>query len=295
MLGAIHKDDALCIAERHLGLIPSYEHDRSSAIIRSIGHQIGCQVEIDRIFELIQKFQPQSNHTVADTTKIAAGIRVGIARDAAFGFYYPDDLDQLQASGAELVDFRPTQDSALPDVDALFIGGGFPETHLPALQRNTELRRDIRRFVECGKPVYAECGGLMYLARSVRWHDQRADMVGALPLDITMQERPQGRGYVKLSETNRFPWPTLKPTLSDSGNHEICAHEFHYSRADNIDPALEFAYLVKRGNGIDGKHDGVLFRNVLASYAHQRHTRRNPWTTRFLQHIQTQKNNSPNK
>ena len=282
VLGAIHKDSAMGVAERHLGLIPSNEQAGAHATIRYIADRVAAQVDIDRILERTARLRHRrrAEYRLADNP---AGVRIGVARDAAFGFYYPDDLDELRASGAELIDFRPTESTSLPDVDALFIGGGFPETHLQSLQRNVELRRDIRRFVERGKPVYAECGGLMYLSRSLRWHDQQAEMVGALPLDIAMHERPQGRGYVKLAETNRFPWPTV----ASANRHEICAHEFHYSGVEQIDPSIEFAYLVKRGSGIDGKHDGVLFRNVLASYAHQRHTERNPWTTRFVQHIQS--------
>lgn len=285
VLGAIHKDERLNIDERHLGLVPSHEQYGARTKIRYIADQIEGQLDLDRMLELTARFRGERPRKHRSANNIEPSVRVGIARDAAFGFYYSDDLDQLCASGAELIEFRPTQDTALPEVDALFIGGGFPETHLPALQRNTGLRRDIRRFVESGKPVYAECGGLMYLSRSIRWQDQKAEMVGALPLDITMHERPQGRGYVKLSETNRFPWPTL----TTAHQREVCAHEFHYSQADYVDPSLEFAYLVKRGTGIDGKHDGVLFGNVLASYAHQRHTRQNPWTTRFVQHIQSGK------
>ena len=284
VLGAIYRDPALQVPERHLGLVPSHEHNSARATIQNIVDSLRNQVDLDRILELLEPFKVQSDGAaeLAKPSAVKTDVRIGIARDSAFGFYYPDDLDQLRAVGAELVEFRPTQDTALPEVDALFIGGGFPETHLDQLEQNTGLKRDIRHFVERGKPVYAECGGLMYLARSIRWNDRKAAMSGALPLEVAMHERPQGRGYVRLVETNRFPWPKSKGTGQGG---EIPAHEFHYSRVERIEGEVDFAYHVRRGAGIDGKRDGLLYANVLASYAHQRHTERNPWASRFVQYV----------
>jgi cobyrinic acid a,c-diamide synthase len=123
--------------------------------------------------------------------------------------------------------------------------------------------------------VYAECGGLMYLSRRVRWGDSRAEMVGAIEADVVMRDRPQGRGYVILEETGKGPWP-------GSGPARIHAHEFHHSELENCAADTAFAYRVVRGNGIDGNHDGIVHRNVLASYAHLRDTAANHWTQRFL-------------
>ena len=211
-------------------------------------------------------------------------IRVGIARDAAFAFYYPADLDALRRHGAELVPIDTLNDPHLPKVDALFIGGGFPEVHMQALEANHSLRADIRQAIESGLPVYAECGGLMYLSRSLRWQGRQCKMVGAIPGDTVMHDRPQGRGYVKLRETGKSPWPR-----KDGMPVEIRAHEFHYSTLENIPGNLEYAYEVTRGTGIDGHHDGIVHRNVLACYTHMRDVGGNHWTGRFVEFVRRQR------
>ena len=210
-------------------------------------------------------------------------IKVGIARDAAFAFYYPGDLDALRRHGAELVYFDTLKDPHLPEVDALFIGGGFPEVHMKALEANRSLRTDIRQAIESGLPVYAECGGLMYLSRSLRWQDRRCEMVGAIPGDTVMHDRPQGRGYVKLRETGKSPWPR-----TDGATVEIRAHEFHYSTLENVPDNLDYAYEVMRGTGIDGQHDGIVHHNVLACYTHMRDVGENHWTARFIGFVRQQ-------
>src|SRR4030067_1088548 len=210
----------------------------------------------------------------------AAPVRLGIARDAAFAFYYPDDLDALRRHGAELVFFDTLKDPHLPEVDALFIGGGFPELHMQSLEANRSLRKQIRQAIDSGLPVYAECGGLMYLSRSLRWRGSQCEMVGAIPGDTVMHERPQGRGYVKLRETGKSPWPRATDSAID-----IRAHEFHYSTLENVAGDLVYAYDVTRGTGIDGRHDGIMSRNVLASYTHMRDVDNNHWTARFVEFV----------
>jgi cobyrinic acid a,c-diamide synthase len=172
-------------------------------------------------------------------------------------------------------------DTQLPEVDGLFIGGGFPETQMQALEANVGLRTAIRQAIEDGLPVYAECGGLMYLTRSLNWQGRRCEMVGAIPADTVMHTRPQGRGYVRLAETAHMPW---------GGDHgEIHAHEFHYSALENLGGDLHYAYEVKRGTGIDGHRDGLVYRNVLACYAHLRHVDGNPWVPRFVDFVRRQR------
>jgi len=209
----------------------------------------------------------------------SAPLRIGIARDAAFGFYYPGDLEALRAAGAELVPFDTLRDARLPPIDALFIGGGFPETQMDALAANAALRGALRAAIDAGLPAYAECGGLMYLARSITWNGRRATMAGALPVDIVMHARPVGRGYVHLRETGAGPWPA-RPAGAAA---PIRAHEFHYSSVENLAPGTRFAYAVERGHGIDGRHDGIVHRNLLASYAHLRDVADNHWAARFVE------------
>ena len=203
-----------------------------------------------------------------------------LLRDRAFGFYYPDDLEKLTRAGAELVFVDALSQQRLPPLDGLFIRGGFPETQLVDLHSNSALRAEIKQRVRSGLPVYAECGGLMYLARSLAWRGSAAEMVGALPVDCVMLDRPQGRGYVKLQTTGLAPW-SVTPASAASLN----AHEFHYSVVENIGADVGFAYRVLRGHGVDGVHDGMVYGNVLASYAHLRDTAQSPWTSGFIEFV----------
>ena len=279
VLGGVHRDPGLEIVERHLGLIPSNEASASLDKIRHIRDLIKQQVDLDRLLAVAGQahlaFEPIS------TPGKPAGqtVRIGIARDAAFGFYYPDDLDALEQAGAELVMFSTLNDKVLPDIDGLFIGGGFPERHMQELAANTELRAQIRTAIENGLPAYAECGGLMYLARSLSWKGERCDMAGVIPGDIVMHERPQGRGYVRLRETANAPWPSSQP------QNEFAAHEFHYSSLKNTPDTLDYAYEVIRGTGIDGRNDGIVINNLLACYSHMRDTGQHHWARRFVDFV----------
>jgi cobyrinic acid a,c-diamide synthase len=209
-------------------------------------------------------------------------IKVGIARDAAFAFYYPGDLEALRAAGAELIPINTLQDKKLPEVDALFIGGGFPEVFMTQLEANASLRHQIRLAIETGLPAYAECGGLMYLARSLSWNGKRCEMAGVIPGDVVMHDRPMGRGYVILRETGQGLWPA---TPTGQALAEIRAHEFHYSTLENLAPDTVYAYEVLRGTGIDGKHDGIVHKNLFACYAHLRDLENNHWAARFVDFV----------
>jgi cobyrinic acid a,c-diamide synthase len=208
-------------------------------------------------------------------------VRIGIARDEAFGFYYPDDLAALQRAGAELIPFSPVHDADLPDVDALLIGGGFPECRMRELERNNGMRAAVADFIGAGGPVYAECGGLMYLAERLHWRDVVSQMCGVIGSDVAMHDRPRGRGYVYLRETEAFPWPGHRL------EGDICAHEFHHSALIDPQPGWCYAYEVRRGTGIDGRHDGLVQGNLLASYAHLRNVGGVRWTERFVEHIRS--------
>ena len=161
--------------------------------------------------------------------------------------------------------------------------GGFPELFMSELEANVSLRTELHRAIIDGLPCYAECGGLMYLSRSINWNGRSADMVGAIPGDVVMHEKPVGRGYVRLAETELFPWGSVAPDGLAKVN--VLAHEFHYSSLVNLDPSVGFAYRVLRGHGVDGAHDGVRVHRVLASYAHLRHTGGNEWPRRFVDYV----------
>ncbi|MDX1376611.1 MAG: cobyrinate a,c-diamide synthase [Burkholderiales bacterium] len=282
VIGAVQHDEHMTIVERHLGLVPSNEAPAARACVAEIAARIAAQVDLDQLLAVARAaptLPGVGRPTRSAPARQDSPVRVAIARDAAFGFYYPGDLEALRAAGAELVAFDALRDARLPDADGLFIGGGFPETHMAALAANAALRAEVREAIEGGLPAYAECGGLMYLARGIEWNGRRAEMAGALPADIVMHARPVGRGYVHLRETANCPWP--RPTRTQP----IRAHEFHYSSVENLPADAEFAYEVERGHGIDGRHDGIVHRNLLASYAHLRDVGGNRWAQRFVEFV----------
>ncbi|MDX2457682.1 MAG: cobyrinate a,c-diamide synthase [Gammaproteobacteria bacterium] len=279
VIGGVHRNRSMEIVERHLGLVPSNEDSAASSKIREISHLVREQVDLDQVLAVaVSKplaFTPLQHATPANNIPV----KIGIARDAVFGFYYPDDLDALIQAGAELVTFNTLTDTALPEMDGLFIGGGFPETHMQTLEANTELRTAIKTAINRGLPTYAECGGLMYLSRKLSWHGTNAEMVGIIPADTVMHARPQGRGYVRLRETTAAPWPTYQ------SQDEFAAHEFHYSSLENITEPLVYAYEVTRGHGIDGRNDGIVIKNLLACYSHMRDTEQHHWARRFVEFV----------
>ena len=280
VLGAVSDNKALTIPEGHLGLLPTNDHPQAVQIIEAMADAVRAQVDLDAVLRIAgQAHWPAANPDEAAPDCPDARVRVGVARDAAFGFYYPGDLEGLQAAGAELEFFNTMTDTSLPEVDALFIGGGFPERHMDALAANKPFQQSLKGRIQAGMPVYAECGGLMYLSRSLQWKDKRAAMVGAIEADAVMHDKPRGRGYVKLRETGKSPWPLLD---GDNKERIVYAHEFHYSDLENCAPELEFAYDVLRGHGIDGEHDGLVVGNVLASFSHLRDVAAHPWTRRFV-------------
>ncbi len=294
VIGSVYKNKALSIDERHLGLMPSNEDDSADVKIQQIRDIVKDQVDLNLLLEIAGKAPPISPSKTVIPTEIITGpaLKIGIIQDAAFGFYYPGDLDAMRASGAELVVIDAITDKSLPDIDALFIGGGFPETRIEALQANHTLRNDIKQALDNGLPCYAECGGLMYLSRELHWNDQKGDMVGFIPADCVMHKRPQGRGYVKLQENSNHPWLISGATQMNEKQvltppeQVISAHEFHYSALENLQLDVKFAYQVKRGAGINGKSDGIVIKNTLACYAHLRDTAANHWTARFIRFIQ---------
>ncbi len=275
VLGALHEDARLAIDERHLGLMPATESAHANERVDALARAVAAAVDLDRVLALGGPCAPRAETVQAAPKPGGRRLRIGIARDRAFGFYYPEDLEGFERAGAELVFFDALADSHLPPVDALFIGGGFPEVLAAELSANRTLLAEIRNAVEGGLPTYAECGGLMLLARSITWNNVTWPMAGALPADVVMHARPVGRGYVHLQETEASPWPGRV-----AGS--IKAHEFHYSTLVNVDSRLRFAYRVTRGHGVDGENDGIVYRNTLASYAHLRSVAGHDWPARFV-------------
>jgi len=282
VLGALHADPRLAIVERHLGLTPTGEDEAARSRIAALAAAVASQVDLAQLLALTVNTAP-----LPAVLPVAASsgkrVRIAIARDRAFGFYYADDLEALERAGAELLFFDTLRDARLPQVDGLIIGGGFPEMFMSELEANAALRGEILAAIEAGMPAYAECGGLMYLARSLSWRGDTRRMVGAIAGDVVVHERPVGRGYVRLAPTEAHPW--LQPGEERA---EIPGHEFHYSSIEGLAPDTRFAYRVARGFGVDGTSDGIVVNNLLATYAHFRSCGGYDWAARYVDFVRRQ-------
>lgn len=259
VLGLVPRDANLIIAERHLGLIPFKEIDDEVSLIESIYHGTRSHLDINGILAVARNAPSLPKTDTSDfVAKTSAG-RIGVMLDRVFTFYYPENLEALRQAGAELVFIDSLHDHKLPDINGLYIGGGFPELFLEELEANVNLRHEIAEAVIVGLPVYAECAGLMYLCQGIRQKGRLYQMIGIIPAEAEIYARPQGHGYTVVEVTNENPWFPVGTTLR--------GHEFHYSKLRQI-ANLRFAYRMKRGHGINGCEDGIVYNNVFASYTH---------------------------
>ncbi|MBX3637105.1 MAG: cobyrinate a,c-diamide synthase, partial [Rubrivivax sp.] len=281
VLGALGHDERLALPERHLGLTPDAEFDGAADRVEQIARLVADGVDLDRVRAVAASAPAWPGGAPALRPLrpgASADLRIAIARDRAFGFYYPDDLQALEEAGAQLLPFDTLHDTTLPPADGLFIGGGFPEVFMAELEANVALRRALRDAIAGGLPTYAECGGLMYLARSICWGERRAEMVGAIPGDVVMHARPVGRGYVHLETGAAHPWGAAPGS-------RLRGHEFHHSSLENLPVDSSFAYRVRRGHGIDGANDGLVVGHLLASYGHLRTGAGSDWAPRFVEFV----------
>lgn len=283
VLGAVHRTSDLDIGERHLGLTTPGETSALSKTIDRFGEIIGQSVNLDRLMEIAQTHKNDASALKFSGSQKSQShdLRIGVIKDAAFGFYYEDDLEAFGREGAQLIEIDALSSPALPALDGLFIGGGFPEMRAAELAGNHSLKADIKSKIESGLPTYAECGGLMYLCQSLIFEEQTHPMVGVIQADAVMHKRPQGRGYVGFSEAKNHPWGTAVKCL---------AHEFHYARLENTAEKLTFGRDISKGHGIDGTHDAIVKYNLVAGFFHLRHTKQNPWVNRFIEFVRSVKN-----
>ena len=282
VFGCMARNEQLTIEERHLGLIPANERHGAAEIISMIASQVSDSVDLDALLRATQKPLPKPDPDTNQAAKFS-GLSLAIARDSAFGFYYADDLDYLRSVGVDIHFFDTLTDVQLPEVDGLFLGGGFPETHAAELAINTALKQNIKTAIENGLPTYAECGGLMYLCETLATTVGKYEMVGVIDADIEMHKRPQGRGYCVYEPTSGHPWSGFEQHQQD-----IFAHEFHYAQMTNFHEQ-KFAYQVNRGYGINGSSDGVIRHNLLANFVHLRHSQACPWLDHFLNFVKEHK------
>jgi cobyrinic acid a,c-diamide synthase len=249
--GWIPKREEIAVGSRHLGLVMAHE----SGVLNETGRLIEEFCNIGAITAAAGTAPPLVSVTRIEQREPVRS-RIGVAMDSAFCFYYQDNLDHLRAQSAELVFFSPLSDR-LPDVDGVYLGGGYPELHLNALE-TCRCRDDIRCQVDKGMPLYAECGGLMYLTREIT-AEKTYRMAGVLPAVSEMTGRVQALGYVRGEAIGNRSFV--------SGHQEILGHEFHYSRIVP-DNDVRYAFRLSRGKGISGGQDGLIAHNALGLYTH---------------------------
>jgi cobyrinic acid a,c-diamide synthase len=264
VVGVVPKQRRGEFPERHMGLMPFHEHPEVEQAIDASAAIAEKHLDLEALWNVAcaapaieYRGSTKSQSPVAEEDRVV----VGVIRDRAFQFYYPDNLEDLERHGARIREVNALHDKKLPeDIDALYIGGGFPETQAAELAANEGFCASLKEEAENGLPIYAECGGLIYLGRSLTVGGERYAMTAVLPLDFVLEKKPQAHGYTILETVGNSPFLDKGVTIR--------GHEFHYSRVVNLDSLPPMAYRVTRGSGIDGKADGIVYKNVLASYTH---------------------------
>jgi cobyrinic acid a,c-diamide synthase len=263
VVGAVPRQRKGEFPERHMGLTPFHEHPEVEQAISASAAVVEKYLDLDAVWDIACDASELGIPEVLTTTFPDRGedqITVGVIKDTAFQFYYPDNLEALERQGARICEINALRDRTLPEIDALYIGGGFPETQAAELAANEGFCRALRAAAESGLPIYAECGGLIYLGRSLKVDERTYPMTSVLPVDFILEKRPQAHGYTILEVRGSSPF--LEKGVIIRG------HEFHYSRIVNLDDVPPMAYYMNRGGGINGTEDGLTYKNVLACYTH---------------------------
>lgn len=272
LLGALPTNPDYAVAERHLGLLPADE-----AAVDALADAVAEYVDLEAVLRIARTAPPLviAGSSTFPPMPLAPSVRIGVARDEAFSFYYQDALEMLEAHGAQLVSFSPLHDAELPAVDGVYLGGGYPEAHAEGLASNRPMQQTVAAAVRDGLPIYAECGGLLYLTERIEDAAGRGHaMVGVIPGVARMHDRPAALSYVTLE--------ALEDSLLLHAGEAVRAHEFHYSTVDLREPA-GLVYRSLDGRGIAEGLDGVRLPGGVASYAHL-HLAANPaMAQRFIE------------
>jgi cobyrinic acid a,c-diamide synthase len=258
-MGGLPRRNQLSIPGRHLGLVTSDEEPYRADLFAELAAMVEEHLDLDTLLEL--PTIEERRESLALPSPHRKEVRLGVARDEAFCFYYQDNLDLLSHFGAELCFFSPLRDDRLPpDVDGLYLGGGYPELYARELTRNENMRSDILQAARKGMPIYAECGGFMYLTRSIEMEDQDFAMVGLYPFGTRMLPRRKALGYreVMLEEDGLLGPKGLKAR----------GHEFHYSELSEVPQGVPSLFKVANREGVDTLIDGYVIHNVVAGYIH---------------------------
>jgi cobyrinic acid a,c-diamide synthase len=246
---------------RHLGLVTTSDHGDPGAAVDHAAETIARTVDVDQVLAIARRRSVAVEFGELPGIEPVGSCRVAVARDPAFCFYYPENLEALEAAGAEIVPFSLLESAGLPSqTDAIYLGGGFPEVHAGGLADNAAIRDDLATAAEDGVPIFAECGGMMVLARTLRFRGKDFPMAGVLDLDIEQEKRPQGHGYVAGRVVVENPWFERGTTLR--------GHEFHYSRITGGRDVERAVVELNRGVGVGNGRDGIVKGGVWASYLH---------------------------
>jgi len=255
ILGSILKNSE-SLDSRHLGLIPVKEQRSLQNKIRKISREISDSLDIDKIIQICKNVPELPTVRSKKLKKPTA--TVAVALDSSFNFYYHDNLEALRREGARLKFFSPVADKKIPRCDLIYIGGGFPEVLGQSLERNRTMRNLIKKYAEEGMPIYAECGGLMYLTKSIDFGNKKYKMVGLFDAETQMTKKM----------TLNYTEGRITSNCIISTPRKFRAHEFHYSKIRNLPRDVKLVYELKVGEGISGKKDGLSEYNTLASYCH---------------------------
>jgi cobyrinic acid a,c-diamide synthase len=262
VLGAIPNlgDEASPIPSRHLGLVTPAEFKSGVDFHELLSEIADKHLEVDKLIEASNRVESLTCSEVPQAAVVSGRVKIGYFRDSVFTFYYPENLEALEAEGAELVPISSLDDSHLPDIDALYIGGGFPETHADQLAQNGSMMESVRKAAMNDLPIYAECGGLIYLAESLSWNDKVYRMAGLFPIKLDMHSKPVGHGYTQVRVDRSNPFFAVGTSIK--------GHEFHYSGLTDMPKETESCMEVRTGVGIGDSRDGLVYRNVLGCYLH---------------------------
>lgn len=277
VLGVVPKNSGIRIPNRHLGLIPASENEEIAKLIQTSTALMLENLDLDAILALANDSPSLAwNGDLQVTPQATQTVTIGVLRDQVFSFYYPENLEALTDAGARLEFIDSLNHRELPDIDGLLIGGGYPEQFGHELNRNRGLMESIKRKAEQGLPIYAESGGMTFLGNSILVDGCQYPMVGILPFDGVKEQKPLGHGYTLLEVDHPNPFVSL--------GSEVRGHEFSHTRLVNLKlhQGVNFVYKVRRGHGIDGKHDGLLYRNVFGSYNYIHALGTKEWATNFV-------------
>ncbi|MCS7198794.1 MAG: hydrogenobyrinic acid a,c-diamide synthase (glutamine-hydrolyzing) [Caldimicrobium sp.] len=270
------------VKERHLGLVTSWEQrlDFTEELVEKLRNNIN----LDSIIDIAKQTTSLWISPLNEQPERKFDVDIGVFYDSAFQFYYPENLDALSSLGARLIFINSLEQRSLPRVSALYLGGGFPELQGEFLADNISLRKEVKEAAESGMPIYAECGGLMYLGEEIEWNNKIYPMSGVLPIKFKVDKKPRGHGYVVAEVTTPNPYYEIGSIVK--------GHEFHYSYPVEIreKKGMRFAFQLERGSGLLEGVDGIIYKNVFAGYTHIHTFSVKYWAKNFLSLAERYKN-----